>query len=147
MRNLFNLKRGFTLIELVIVIGILGILMAVVISVLNPARFLAKGRDTRRQSDLRLIQAALEAYYSQKNEYPDPTDFTFGAAWPGYLTLVPQDPSTGRLYCYEQTESGQGYVLCANSELGITGGVATRGSSCTVDAYPLAAGYCLESPF
>ncbi|MDP2874213.1 MAG: prepilin-type N-terminal cleavage/methylation domain-containing protein [bacterium] len=145
MRNLADLKKGFTLIELVIVIGILAILVAVVISVLNPARFLAKSRDTRRQSDLKMVQAALEAYYSQNNAYPG--SITFGAAWAGYLAMVPQDPSTDRAYCYEQTESGQDYVLCAHSELGITSGVTTRGTTCTVDAYPLATGYCLASPF
>lgn len=144
MRNLFNPKRGFTLIELVIVIGILAVLVAVVISVLNPARYLAKSRDTRRQSDLKMIQAALEAYYSQKNAYPASTDFTFGAKWTGYLTLVPEDPQKGTNpnYCYEVLSGSQGYLLCAKSELGIAGGTVGTGTTCN-STYD----YCLKNPF
>jgi len=142
-------NRGFTLIELVIVIGILGILVAVVITVLNPKHYLAKSRDARRQSDLKMIQAALEAYYSQNNKYPQiTTDFKFGSPWSGYLATVPQDPQnivgdpTSPTYCYELIGGDQGYILCAKPELGISGGSTTRGASCTA-AYT----YCLEDPF
>lgn len=138
-----NSKKGFTLIELVIVIGIIGILVAVVITVLNPAHFLAKGRDARRQSDLKMVQAALEAYYSQNNKYPPVADVKFGSPWSGYLQTVPQDPQYPTLaYCYEYVSGDQGYILCAKPELGISGGTTTRGMTCT-DAYT----YCLEDPF
>lgn len=135
---------GFTLIELVIVIGILGVLVAVVISVLNPKRYLQKGRDTRRQSDLKMIQAALEAYYSQNNAYP--AAVVFDAKWEGYLAKVPQDPqnivgdSSTPSYCYELTDGGQKYSLCANSELTISGGAT---GTCNTKSYT----YCLHSPF
>jgi|GEM_PF-1663954 len=130
---------GFTLVELVIVIGILGILVAVVLTVLNPARYLARARDSTRQSDIKLIQAAVEDYYSAENEYPG--ELSFGAAWVGYLKLVPQDPQgEDNSYCYEQTDSGQGYLLCAHSETGISGGSS---GTCGEASYD----YCVENPF
>lgn len=55
-------KEGFTLLELLIVIGILAILGAVVIFVLNPAETLRKTRDSSRISDLATIKTALGLY-------------------------------------------------------------------------------------
>ncbi len=57
-----NLKKGFTLLELLIVIGILAILSAVTILVINPAELLRKSRDTQRISDLGSINSALGFY-------------------------------------------------------------------------------------
>ncbi|MCX6737082.1 MAG: DUF1566 domain-containing protein [Candidatus Parcubacteria bacterium] len=57
-----NLNKGFTLLELLIVIGILAILSAVTILVINPAELLRKSRDTQRISDLGAINSALAFY-------------------------------------------------------------------------------------
>ncbi|MCX6736668.1 MAG: type II secretion system protein [Candidatus Parcubacteria bacterium] len=54
--------KGFTLLELLIVIGILAILSAVTILVINPAELLRKSRDTQRISDLGAINSALAFY-------------------------------------------------------------------------------------
>lgn len=55
-------KKGFTLVELLIVVGILAILSIAVLLVLNPAEILRKGRDTQRISDLAAIKAAIGLY-------------------------------------------------------------------------------------
>ena len=55
-------KKGFTLLELVIVIGILAILAAVWVLVLNPAQILARSRDTTRSTDLVAIKDSLNLY-------------------------------------------------------------------------------------
>lgn len=55
-------KKGFTLLELLIVIGIIAILSVVVILVLNPAETLKKSRDTQRMSDLATLKTALGLY-------------------------------------------------------------------------------------
>jgi len=55
-------EKSFTLIELVIVIGILAVLAVVVVLVLNPAEFLKQARDTTRMSDLQTINKALGLY-------------------------------------------------------------------------------------
>ena len=44
--------KGFTLLELLIVIGILGVLSVALVFVLNPAESLKKARDSQRMSDL-----------------------------------------------------------------------------------------------
>lgn len=54
--------RGFTLLEILIVIAIIAILAAFLIWVLNPAEILRRGRDSQRLSDLKTLNQAL-AYY------------------------------------------------------------------------------------
>lgn len=62
------MSSGFTLVELLIVVAIIGVLSSVVISSLNGARM--KSRDARRVSDLKQIRIALEMYYDQNGSYP-----------------------------------------------------------------------------
>ena len=58
----FMAKKGFTLLELLIVIGILAILTAAVVVVLNPAQLLAQARDSQRLSDLASVQSAINLF-------------------------------------------------------------------------------------
>lgn len=55
-------KRGFTLVELLIVIAILSILAFATILILNPAEILRKSRDTQRISDLDTLKSAIALY-------------------------------------------------------------------------------------
>ncbi|MEK9170257.1 MAG: type II secretion system protein [Patescibacteria group bacterium] len=57
-------KKGFTLLELVIVIGILAVLGAVSVLVLNPAQLFAQARDTTRIEDMSVLRNALALYVS-----------------------------------------------------------------------------------
>ena len=61
-------RRGFTLIELMIVIVILGILMGTILPRLTGAQ--SRARDTARIADLNNISQALEIYSSDFGEYP-----------------------------------------------------------------------------
>jgi prepilin-type N-terminal cleavage/methylation domain-containing protein len=57
-------KKGFTLVELLVVIGILAILTAAVVVVLNPAELLRQSRDAQRLSDFDAIRSAISLYLS-----------------------------------------------------------------------------------
>lgn len=62
-------KKGFTLLELLIVIGILAILSTTVVLVINPAQLLKKARDSQRISDLNTVKTAI-AYYITETSSP-----------------------------------------------------------------------------
>jgi type IV pilus assembly protein PilA len=61
-------KKGFTLIELMIVIAIIGILAAIAIP--QFAAYRAKSYNSAAQSDLRNMLTVLEAYYADFQKYP-----------------------------------------------------------------------------
>lgn len=54
--------KGFTLVELLIVIGFLAVLATATVLILNPAEFIAQSRDTKRIADLKSLDKALELY-------------------------------------------------------------------------------------
>ena len=57
-----KLQKGFTLLELLIVIAILATLATIVVLVLNPAETLKKSRDTQRISDMSSLKSAIGLY-------------------------------------------------------------------------------------
>ena len=60
--------RGFTLIELLIVITIIGLVATISVASISTAR--ARSRDTKRASDMKQIQKALELSYEPGSGYP-----------------------------------------------------------------------------
>lgn len=61
-------ERGFTLVELLVAVGIIGVLASVSIVSVNSVR--AKGRDAKRISEVKQFQTALEAFYASNGSYP-----------------------------------------------------------------------------
>ena len=81
---MISLKRkqsGFTIVELLIVIVVIGILAAIVITTFTGVQ--KKGRDADRKSDINAIYSQVEVYFAQEGKYPtldnmnnvSPTDF------------------------------------------------------------------------
>ncbi|MFH1956704.1 MAG: prepilin-type N-terminal cleavage/methylation domain-containing protein [Patescibacteria group bacterium] len=62
-------NKGFTIIELMVVVAIIGILAALITISFSDAK--AKSRDSRRMEDLKSISNALNLYYSQNHRFPD----------------------------------------------------------------------------
>ena len=61
-------NRGFTIVELLIVIVVIGILAALVIVTYNGIQ--QKARDTERKTDIKALQGHLEAYWADNAKYP-----------------------------------------------------------------------------
>ncbi len=62
-------QKGFTLVELLVAIGIIGILSS--IAVVSVSNVRAKARDAKRIGDIKQIQSAMESYFNDQNQYPD----------------------------------------------------------------------------
>ena len=63
-------QAGFTMIELLIVIGILGILAVAVLAAINPIEQINRGRDTGSRSDAEQLISAIDRYYAFNGYYP-----------------------------------------------------------------------------
>ncbi len=63
-------KLGFTMIELLIVIAVLGILAVAVLAAINPIEQINRGRDTGSRSDAEQLISASDRYYAGKGYYP-----------------------------------------------------------------------------
>jgi len=129
-------NKGFTLIEMLVVIAIIGLLSSVVVIGLGGSR--SKARDARRIADIQQIQNALEVGYTPASGYP--TTIPAGAP-----TTDPQ----GNTYLYTSS-GGESYKLgvCLEndqnpppSDADITnkcpsglGGGATTGGTCSTNA-------------
>jgi len=112
-------KKGFTLLEMLVVVGIISILVSLAaVSYTNSQK---KARDARRKSDINVIRSGLEQYYSTCGyAYPTPVSNTFASIYctsPAsiMITLVPVDPKTITPYpCSSCT--GTSYQICATLE-------------------------------
>lgn len=64
------LQRGFTLVELLIVIALIAILAVAVLATINPIEQTNKARDAKFKNDTAEILSAYERYYASQNNYP-----------------------------------------------------------------------------
>lgn len=111
-------KKGFTLIEILIVIGIIAILAAIIIIAINPARQFAQARNTQRWSDVNAILNGVHQY-AVDNTGTLPSSITTTATVMGdgtseinicsdlvttYLAAMPYDPS----------DASGAYTSCSN---------------------------------
>ncbi|HEX3068956.1 MAG TPA: type II secretion system protein [Thermoanaerobaculia bacterium] len=84
-------QAGFTLIELIVVVTIIGILAAVAISNVKWAQ--TKAREAALHHDLFEFRKAIDDYYADKQKYPESLHALMAEH---YLRNIPNDPITGK---------------------------------------------------
>ncbi len=119
-RRKIKSQTGFTMIELLVVIVILGLLSTIGLGSFRSSQ--AKSRDVRRKAELGQIARALEMYFNDHKEYPEVeivpvTGGLFTDGNTNYMIDFPQDPSGGS-YRYERPDcdDGRTYILMARLE-------------------------------
>lgn len=144
MKKIFNSEGGFTLVELIIVFGVIGILVGMILTVVDPISQIQKSKDAQRKSDLSQIQKILEQFYQDNGgKYPKSSTaeqtcgspqqscsyriinlsdviVEWGNAFSPYANVLPKDPVAGRKYVYysPSNSNGQTYYLYASLERG-----------------------------
>ncbi len=98
-------KQGFTLLEVIIVSGLIALGASLVYANTDVAR--AKGRDTRRVSDLQQIQKAISLYQLNTGNFPTALESDLV---PTYISELNPDPQTNQPYFY--------HVGCGTYHLG-----------------------------
>lgn len=114
-RNTFTKQKGFTLLELLLVIVVVSLLAFVLYPRLVAGPINA--RDADRKQDLARIQNALERYYQENGSYPASLNTLVEGATPYLKPPLPTDPKTKVIYTY--TPGGNPsttYVLRTNLE-------------------------------
>jgi len=133
----YILYPGFSLIELLVVISIIGMLLALSLFGISNSREIA--RDANRKADLELIRGGLEIYKADCNDYP--SNITKGLPLNGdgtpastclvaneYISKIPKDPiDPARLYRYSRLTTTK-YEICTALEKG-SGSVTCAGYS------------------
>ncbi|MBI5004048.1 type II secretion system protein [Candidatus Kaiserbacteria bacterium] len=135
-------SAGFTLIEILIVIGLIAILAGIVLVAINPARQFAQARDAQRQSDIQTILNAVgQKMVDNKgvfavggcNALPPSTTTIMttsgsssgelGCLVPMYLSALPFDPiagsGTNTGYSIYQDVNGRVHVIATTTESAI----------------------------
>lgn len=104
-------RQGFSLIELLIAITIIGILSSIGLSTFTSAQI--KSRDAKRKAHLKQLADSFEAYHNDYGQYPaeDGSGGLDGYTWGAsefsdakgtvYMVQLPQDPTLGMSYIYD----------------------------------------------
>ncbi|MBV8054997.1 MAG: type II secretion system major pseudopilin GspG [Deltaproteobacteria bacterium] len=122
-------QDGFTLIELMVVILIIGLLATIVVQNLRSAT--DKAKRVKAQADISQLKSALDRYYLDAGSYPSsdqglpaliaaPTSGNDPKEWGGpYIERIPLDP-WGHSYFYQS--DGNEYLLKSYGADGVEGG-------------------------
>lgn len=95
-------QGGFSFIELVIVIALIGIVFTIVMSQIGFEQ-VGRARDAKRKDHLKRIADAFEEYYNDYGQYPPHTILSNcgGSELSPYINQVPCDPGDGSAYVYQ----------------------------------------------
>lgn len=137
-------KKGFTLLEILLVVAAIAILAGITIVAINPGKQLGETRNAQRYADVNTILNAVYQYYIDNGSLPDTIneaqteicadeasdctgliDLSVLIVNQKYLTAIPSDPngscaSYGACYEIFQTANGRVTVVAPDAEQGAT---------------------------
>ncbi|MCL5970532.1 MAG: prepilin-type N-terminal cleavage/methylation domain-containing protein [Patescibacteria group bacterium] len=88
-------KKGFTLTEIIVVIGILALIISIVLVLIDPVAQIKKSRNTQRYMGIRQLADMSELYFNENGKYPANYNTLVTDQ---YLKKVPQDPDSNYIY-------------------------------------------------
>jgi len=130
------MKKGFTLVELLVVMAIISVLATLIVGGFRSSQM--RGRDAERKSDLKQISNALEIFYADYGKYPPSSgtqvaacsynpstgagaacnwgssEFTDGKTV--YFKVIPKDAASGQIYVYKVSSTQNKYQLYSHLE-------------------------------
>lgn len=136
-------SRGFSFVELIIVIAVIAILAAAGITILDPLTQFQKAQDSKRKSDLSQLQKALDAFYQDNGRYPNAVSYKieklddedvgieWGTAWLPYMAALPKDPASSKNFVYHISPNGQSYYIYASLDRGDDSQACNSGNACS----------------
>jgi len=127
MISLKKRESGFTIVELLIVIVVIGILAALVITTYSGIQ--AKARNSKRQTDVQSVQTQVEAYFAQNGHYPSFADLS-SSSW-----LTTNMKSMDQNALHDPSASGTGLTVSqtAGSKVYQYAPLNSGGTSCESD--------------
>lgn len=106
-------NKGFSLIELLVVISIIGVLTTVL--VMNFVGTRERARDSQKIQNLNSIKNALRMYYNDNQTYPlVRSDLQTNLVTGGYIANLGDITGVG----YTQVDTGNGFILTVGLEVG-----------------------------
>jgi prepilin-type N-terminal cleavage/methylation domain-containing protein len=92
--KLFRRNEGFTLVELMVVVLIIGILVAIAVPIFNAAK--ANAQNKSCMANQRTIDGAIQTYFADNEDLTAVADI--GDLTPDYIKVLPTDPGYGDAY-------------------------------------------------
>lgn len=115
MKKIFKNVKGFTLVELLIVIGLLGAIALIVIAAINPIEQSNRARDTKYRADAGQLVSAIERYFVSQTAFPW-TTFN-SVTYPSADTAVNFGSATSQMYGLCGASCAVDGLLITNNEL------------------------------
>jgi prepilin-type N-terminal cleavage/methylation domain-containing protein len=90
-----KIQKGFTMIELLIVIAVLGVLAIAVLATFNPIEQINRGRDTSSRSDAEQLLSAIDRYNANRGLWPWQDEDTDESAIVDFASAIDEDFPAG----------------------------------------------------